>query len=241
MFSRRKAAPPPQLTNQQRAIVNRYLERVVNNANGNVTGLGIIINATTRRKITKDNIKKLNNGEAKKLYNKIERGNSAINNRFKKRGSPVGLVINLGKRTATAAAGGVAGLAAGVVGGFAAPGIERQLILDVPALVTGDWEKSRIIAYIAEQMAESTQLSPEKIRALIIKILTTKKVLNKNKEQQINWGRNIGSQVVSLYKNYSSVPANGQSRFKNVKSGFIKGLGRAYFPRTAAARNYFGI
>lgn len=227
---------PPPLTTNQRAKVNAYLNRVIREARGNVTGLNIRINQTTRRVITTDNIHKLNNGEVRKLLNKINRGGPLINNRFSKR-TPLGAAASWGRRGVTAVVGGVSGAVAGVVGGITGSQLERQLVLDVPAIVTGDWEKSRIIEYISKQLALGTGLKDhEKIRKFLVKALLTGKVLNKNKTTQINWGRNLGRQAVNLYGDYSRVNS-GPSRYANVQSGFIRGAGRAYAPRTAATVN----
>lgn len=239
-FTRRRQAPPPIITENERRAVNNYLRRVIKNANGNVSGLNIRINQTTRRKITNADLALLNNREAKKLHNKLRAGGALINNRFKGRNvfsKTFGAAMNAGWRTATAVAGGAAGLTAGVVGGISGSQLERQLILDVPALIAGDWEKSRIIRYISEKIAESTELEPAKVHSLLLKLIMTGRVLNKNKETQVNWGRNLGRQLADVYINYSKIPKTRNSPYKNVKNGVLRGFGRAYFPRMAAARN----
>jgi len=238
MFTRRSAAPSP-LTINQRAKVNAYLKRVINEAGGNVSGLNIRINQTTRRVITNNNIKAMNNFEARKLLNKINRGGRLINGRFIQKRTPLDAAASWGRRGVTAVVGGVGGAVAGVVAGLGGSQIERQLILDVPALIAGDWEKSRIIEYISKQLAIGTGIGDsEKIRKFLVKALLTGKVLNKNKTTQMNWGRNLGRQAVNLYGNYSRVNSgSGASKYANVKSGFIRGASRAYAPRTAGVVN----
>ena len=238
MFTRRSVPPSP-LTTNQRAKVNAYLKRVINEAGGNVSGLNIRINQTTRRVITPNNIKAMNNFEARKLLNKINRGGLLITGRFNQKRTPLGAAASWGRRGVTAVVGGVGGAVAGVVGGLGGSQIERQLILDVPALIAGDWEKSRIIEYISKQLAIGTGIGDsEKIRKFLVKALLTGKVLNKNKTTQMNWGRNLGRQAVNLYGNYSRVNSgSGASKYANVKSGFIRGASRAYAPRTAGVVN----
>ena len=108
-FTRSRQASPV-ISPEERRIVRNYLNRVVRNAGGNVKGLNIIINQTSRQRITQNDLNKLNNYEAKKLYNKISRGGPLINNRFKRGWNPLGNVVRgvggfvgeTAKRTATA-------------------------------------------------------------------------------------------------------------------------------------------
>jgi hypothetical protein len=243
-FPRRRQAPARPITENQRKTVNNYLRKVIREANGNISGLGLYINTggAAKRTIKNSDIEKLNNGEAKKLYNKIVTGGPLINNRFKGRNifSRVGRGVGgVGARAFTTVAGGLAGLSAGVYGGVTGSKLEQELIQDVPALVTGDWEKSRIIRYISEVIAESMELQPAKIQRLLVSIaLTPKVVRNRNKNGQIQWGRNIGSQLANVYTNYSKIPTTNRSKYSNVTSGVIRGAGRALFPRTAAVKNY---
>jgi len=186
----------------------------------------------------------INNREAKKLYNKIGRGGPLINNRFLrqnlfsragravKRGAvgtgkvAVGLVGEGVKRTGTA----VGGAAAGFAGGLYGINLERKLVADLPALVSGDWEKSRIIMYVAETLAEALGVPPAKIHRLLINTALTRKVVaNRNKAGQIQWGRNIGAQMVGIYKN---MPPN-RGKYSNVVNGIKNGAIAAYSPTVA--------
>jgi hypothetical protein len=246
-FTRSRQAPQPVINANQRKTVNNYLRKVILLAKGNVTGLNIRINQTTRQRIGNNDLAKINNGEAKKLYNKIASGGPLIHNRFKGRNvfskagsAAVGFVAGFGSRAATAVTGGLAGLSAGVYGGVTGSKLEKELILDVPALISGDWAKSRIINYVADVLAESMELPPAKIHKLLVSIALTPKVVHKrNKNGQIQWGRNIGSQLANVYTNYSKIPTSGPSRYSNVTSGVIRGAGRTMFPRTAAVKNIF--
>ena len=108
----------------------------------------------------------------------------------------------------------------------------------MPNLIARNWEQSRIIKYIADDIAASTELSPAKVRQLLVSFAKTPAVIkNRNRNGQINFGKTIGSQMANIMKNYRKIPNTGPGRFAAVRRGALIGFGSSYFPGVAKAIN----